>query len=216
MALDPTHSSVSPARCRVCAQPCHACMPTVLIILLSLFSPSFSLSEWVSGLSVVPQARWTYTVLQLTCFHKCPTYSPEKSLLPTAYFACQSHLQQLLLKFNFLTVNIRDAAAVLSHDRLLVCCQNFWISHYGKLESLPSYERECTSCQLRMIFRYGSQLLHLINLAHPPDACAHAPCKLSLELLSTFNGMWPYNEQASLTPCQIPHPRWRKEGDGGC
>lgn len=137
MALDPTHSSVSPARCRVCAQPCHACMPTVLVILLSLFSPSFSLSEWVSGLSVVPQARWTYTVLQLTCFHKCPTYSPEKSLLPTAYFACQSHLQQLLLKFNFLTVNIRDAAAVLSHDRLLVCCQNFWISHYGKLESLP-------------------------------------------------------------------------------
>lgn len=53
------------------AQLCHACVLTVPGLLLSLFSLSFSFSEWVSGLSALPRARWTDTVLQW--FYTCST-----------------------------------------------------------------------------------------------------------------------------------------------
>lgn len=43
VALDLTHSNVSPARRRVCARSCHACVPPLLF--------SLSLSERISGLS---------------------------------------------------------------------------------------------------------------------------------------------------------------------
>lgn len=57
---------------------------------------------------------------------------------------------------------------------------------------------------------------HQFSLAHLPDSSAQAPCKPQLQLPSTLNGMWAYDEEASLTPWQISHPSWRDEGDGRC
>lgn len=77
------------------------------------------------------------------------------------------------------------------------------------------FDRKCTSSQLYVVYGNGGQLLPLISLAVPIDASAHAPCTCSLALLSAFNGIRPYNEQASLTLCQISHQSWREEGVGG-
>lgn len=135
---NPTHSSVSPTRRRVRAQPCHACVPTVPVILLSLFSPSFSLSEWVSGLSAVPPGkmdRHCFTADMFSCkLHIQPCSHMSLSLTPERRFSFP--LPTLLncgsfsYRQDFLAVNVRDTLATFfSYDRLLVCCQNSWISY---------------------------------------------------------------------------------------
>lgn len=161
--MGPTHVNVSTICCSVCAQSCQACVAAVLV-LLSMFSPYFLfLSVWMSGLSLLPEAHWSYTVSQQSSFHIRSMNSPEEfpPPPPLPICACQSHLQQLL-KLKFLTTSIKDVAALLSHD-CISPAKNFWISHYRKLEPLPScgscvclFAGGCASCQFCVVSRYGS------------------------------------------------------------
>lgn len=169
--------------------------------LIPVFTLLSSLGVSVRSISGASGKTDTLWVLQLPCFLISPP--PPTFLLSTSYSLCPSHLLQLLSYSHFLATKIGAAAAAafLSRDRRLVCCQNFRISHYGKLEWLLScdpcvclLERERTSCQLRMIFQDACRLLDSLN---PPQMHVHvlpvsprrSSCPLLMECEPIMSGI---------------------------
>lgn len=71
VALDLTHSNISPARRRVCARSCHACVPPLL------FSPSLSLSEYQASQQPSGRADKRFAAVLLSS----PLHGPEATLL---------------------------------------------------------------------------------------------------------------------------------------
>lgn len=214
MALDPTHSSVSPACCGVCAQPCHACAHSSSYSLIPVFTLFFALRVSVRTISTAPGKKMDVYCFTADIFsYMCHIYSWGNS--PSYCIFLLASLTRVSLSYGLIFLLLISEMLLLS-SLMAVCLSaaktsESLITQVGITSVIWSlcvcfFDRECTSCQLCMIFRYGSQLLHLISLAQPPDASANASWQLSSELLSTFNAMWPYNEHASFTRYQISHP----------